>query len=372
MISFQPTEEQEVVREAMRDFAKPALRPIARECDEASKIPDAVPAQAAELGLVSTQIPEAYGGGGEARSPITNALVLEELAWGDATLAVAALAPAAFAFAVADQGTPRSRSASCCRSSAARRFHAAALALRRADAAPSTRCCRAPGRAEGRRASCSRARRASCRWRDRASHFLVIARNNGGLDAFVVPRDAAGLRISRAREEPRPARAAQRDAHARAGRAARLGAARRRGRLRRAAPARALARRRSPPCWSASRAPCSSTPSPTRRTAWPSTRRSRRSRRSPSGSPTCTSRPRPCAGSPGRPRAELEHGRDATRAAHHARAYAAEKCMWIADEGVQVLGGHGFIREHPVEMWYRNARTLGVLEGTVGALRRTP
>ena len=32
-------------------------------------------------------------------------------------------------------------------------------------------------------------------------------------------------------------------------------------------------------------------------------------------------------------------------------------------DGLQVLGGHGFIREHPVEMWYRAARTLSVLEG---------
>ena len=39
--------------------------------------------------------------------------------------------------------------------------------------------------------------------------------------------------------------------------------------------------------------------------------------------------------------------------------------MWIADNGVQVLGGHGFIREHPVEMWFRAARTLGVMEGLV-------
>ena len=62
---------------------------------------------------------------------------------------------------------------------------------------------------------------------------------------------------------------------------------------------------------------------------------------------------------------QLEQGLDATRSAHLARAYAAEHSMWIADQGVQVLGGHGFIREHPVEMWYRNARTLGVLEGTV-------
>ena len=38
--------------------------------------------------------------------------------------------------------------------------------------------------------------------------------------------------------------------------------------------------------------------------------------------------------------------------------------MKIADNGVQVLGGHGFIRDHPGEMWYRNTRTLGVLEGT--------
>ena len=61
----------------------------------------------------------------------------------------------------------------------------------------------------------------------------------------------------------------------------------------------------------------------------------------------------------------LEHGEDATKAAWQARSYAAEKSMWIADNGVQVLGGHGFIREHPVEMWFRNARTLGVLEGMV-------
>ena len=59
----------------------------------------------------------------------------------------------------------------------------------------------------------------------------------------------------------------------------------------------------------------------------------------------------------------LEQGLCATRAAHHARVYAAQQSMWIADQGVQVLGGHGFIREHPVELWYRNVRTLGVLDG---------
>jgi alkylation response protein AidB-like acyl-CoA dehydrogenase len=62
----------------------------------------------------------------------------------------------------------------------------------------------------------------------------------------------------------------------------------------------------------------------------------------------------------------VEKGLDATRPAHLARSYAAEKCMWIADNGVQVFGGHGYIRDNPVEMWFRNARTLGVLEGIIG------
>jgi alkylation response protein AidB-like acyl-CoA dehydrogenase len=60
---------------------------------------------------------------------------------------------------------------------------------------------------------------------------------------------------------------------------------------------------------------------------------------------------------------ELEQGKDATRSAHLARTYVAEQAMKIADNGIQVLGGHGFIREHPVELWYRHARTLSVLEG---------
>ena len=38
----------------------------------------------------------------------------------------------------------------------------------------------------------------------------------------------------------------------------------------------------------------------------------------------------------------------------------------IADEGVQVFGGHGFVRDLPLEMWYRNARSLSVLDGLVG------
>jgi alkylation response protein AidB-like acyl-CoA dehydrogenase len=63
---------------------------------------------------------------------------------------------------------------------------------------------------------------------------------------------------------------------------------------------------------------------------------------------------------------QLEQGLDATRSAHFARNYAAEQSMWIADQGVQVLGGHGFVRDHLIELWFRSARTISVLEGTLG------
>jgi hypothetical protein len=37
--------------------------------------------------------------------------------------------------------------------------------------------------------------------------------------------------------------------------------------------------------------------------------------------------------------------------------------MWIGSEGVQLLGGHGFVKEHPVERWYRDLRAAGIIEG---------
>ncbi|MCA9522697.1 MAG: acyl-CoA dehydrogenase, partial [Myxococcales bacterium] len=61
----------------------------------------------------------------------------------------------------------------------------------------------------------------------------------------------------------------------------------------------------------------------------------------------------------------LEKGRDATREASLAHLFAAEKGMQIGTNGVQLLGGHGFIKEHPVELWYRHLRAIAVVEGGV-------
>jgi alkylation response protein AidB-like acyl-CoA dehydrogenase len=63
---------------------------------------------------------------------------------------------------------------------------------------------------------------------------------------------------------------------------------------------------------------------------------------------------------------ELESRLPATKSAQLAYTYAAQQAMQIADNGLQAFGGHGFVQAHPLELWYRNARALSVLEGAVG------
>jgi alkylation response protein AidB-like acyl-CoA dehydrogenase len=363
VISFKTSEEQDVVREAMHEFAEQAVRPLARPADEAEQVPEELLAKSWELGLVATQLPDSVGGGGEPRSPVTNAIVLEELAWGDATLALAAVAPAAFAFAVADQGTPEQQRAhlpAFCGSA----FHAASLALVEPGALFDPALPRTLAEPKGEAGFVLSGAKSLVPLADRASHFLVVARNNGGRDAFIVPRDAEGLRISE-RERNLGLRAlptatlhlerVEVPASARLGGAAGCDVQRIVDAARTALAAVQVGLSRAVLEYAVPYA------------------RDRRAFGQAIGQKQAiafrladmhieTEAQRWLVW---KAASQLEQGLSATRAAHHARAYAAQQAMWIADQGVQVLGGHGFIREHPVEMWYRNARTLGVLEGTL-------
>ena len=58
-------------------------------------------------------------------------------------------------------------------------------------------------------------------------------------------------------------------------------------------------------------------------------------------------------------------GKDFTREVALARKACTDKGMQIGLDGVQLLGGHGFVKEHPVERWYRDLRAIGIMEGTV-------
>jgi alkylation response protein AidB-like acyl-CoA dehydrogenase len=364
VISFKLEEEQEIVREALHGFAEEVIRPIARECDEAEKVSEEFLAQSWELGLVSTQIPEAFGGAGEARSPITNAIIFEELAWGDAALAIAAVAPAGFAYAIADQGTEEQKRTylpQFCGES----YTAAALAMSEPTVSFDPLIPRTVAEPKGDGFVLSGVK-SFVPMGDRAGHFLVFARNNGGLDAFIVERGAEGLSISANEKNlgmrglPTATLELERvvvPAESRLGGkngcdvqrlidASRVGLAAVMVGVARAAIEYAVPYAKDREAFDQAIAQkqgiafkLADMHIETEASRWLTWKAA----------------------------SQLEQGLSATRSAHFAREYAAEKAMWITDQGVQVLGGHGFIREHPVELWYRSARTLGVLEGTVSA-----
>ncbi len=58
-----------------------------------------------------------------------------------------------------------------------------------------------------------------------------------------------------------------------------------------------------------------------------------------------------------------EAGKPFHREAYLARLLCAEKSMQIGTNGVQLLGGHGFTKEHPVERWYRDLRFVAIAHG---------
>lgn len=77
-MDFRPTEQQQVLRRAIREFAEAEIRPFVREWDEAQAFPRALVGKMAALGLMGIQFPEDYGGA--AMSAIDYCICIEELA----------------------------------------------------------------------------------------------------------------------------------------------------------------------------------------------------------------------------------------------------------------------------------------------------
>ena len=79
-INFQLSEEQEMIRQLARDFARNEMAPVAEEYDRSHEFAWPVIRKAQELGLTMMNIPEEYGGLG--LSLFEEVLVGEELSWG--------------------------------------------------------------------------------------------------------------------------------------------------------------------------------------------------------------------------------------------------------------------------------------------------
>jgi len=98
------SEEQQMIRDSMQGYATEVIRQQAIEADENSKLPEGFMDEAQALGINFFSVPESLGGAGE-YSPLTSALVAEDLALGDMGLALATLAPASVVNAISRWGS---------------------------------------------------------------------------------------------------------------------------------------------------------------------------------------------------------------------------------------------------------------------------
>ncbi|SFM16649.1 acyl-CoA dehydrogenase family protein [Marinobacter zhejiangensis] len=98
-------EDQTIIVDTLQRLAADVLRPAAAEADEAAAMPARVFEAANELGLALYAIPEPFGGVAEYQSPVNSVLIAEQLAYGDMGLALALLAPFGVAQAITQWGT---------------------------------------------------------------------------------------------------------------------------------------------------------------------------------------------------------------------------------------------------------------------------
>ncbi len=110
LFDLTPTEDQQMILDVVKDFAAEQVRPAAADADTASATPDELVATAVELGMWQLSIPDTLGGLASERAATTGVLVAEHLAHGDLGIAVACLAPASVATAISLWGSAEQQS----------------------------------------------------------------------------------------------------------------------------------------------------------------------------------------------------------------------------------------------------------------------
>jgi alkylation response protein AidB-like acyl-CoA dehydrogenase len=104
MFDFELDEEQKMLAGSINRFANERVRKIFRDAEEEETIPADVVQAGWEMGLLPSGIPEAYGGFGE-HSAVTGAIALEEFAFGDLAVTFNITAPGLVAIPVMLAGT---------------------------------------------------------------------------------------------------------------------------------------------------------------------------------------------------------------------------------------------------------------------------
>ncbi|HET6876440.1 MAG TPA: acyl-CoA dehydrogenase family protein [Jatrophihabitans sp.] len=363
LFDLTPDDEQKMIVDATREFAEEKLRPAAAGADTQCAAPDTILKQSvAELGVTLVGVPDALGGMGSERSATTSALVAEALAYGDMGLAVACLAPAAVSNALSLWGTEEQQS-TYLPAFVGDDVPAAALAVLEPRPlfdpfALHTTATRDPGGGFTLSGVKSLVPRAAT-----GELFVVAADLEGSPALFVVESGTSGVLT-----EPEPAMGIRAAATARLvlenvhlPESALLGDG--------SADTYAECIRLSRIGWAA--LACGTgravldyvIPYVNERKAFGepiSNRQAVAFMVANIGIELEGARLTML-----RAAARAEQGRSFAREAALSRRLTAEYGMQIGTNGVQLLGGHGYVKEHPVERWYRDLRAAGVMEGVV-------
>ena len=358
-----PDDEQTMMVATVADFAGEFLRPAASDADWAASYPVDLIAKAAELGITAVNVPEDFDGIAEDRSTVTNALVAEALAYGDMGLALPILAPGGVASALSNWGSA-DQQATYLPAFAGEIVPQACVAI--AEPQPlfnptrlTTTAVRTPSgyRLDGVKSLVPAAADAEL--------FIVGAQLNGKPALFIVESGAAGLTVTAA--PSMGIRAAALGRVELAGVSVPLSARLGEDEASDGDYSDALALSRLG--WAALAVGTSHAvldyvvPYVKEREAFgePIARRQ-------SVAFMCANIAIELDGLrlvTWRGAARAEQGLSFAREAALAKRLATDHGMRIGLDGVQLLGGHGFTKEHPVERWYRDLRAIGVAEGVV-------
>lgn len=361
MISFSLTDEQRELQALAHEFAERELRPIAAEWDEREDAPPDLLAKAARLGLTSYAIPSEYGGGGV--DAVTSALLAEELSWGCAGLAAGIQATMFPVRPLLAFGTDAQRERYL-PLLASDEGALAAIAFTEAHAGSDLASIRATARRDG-DAYVLSGEKVYVTHGGIADVSLVFARGEDGLSAFVVERDDPGVRAGR-KERKLGLRASYTGSLVLED--ARIPADRLLGE-------EGEGFRIALDFFEVSRPQVAAAAIGVGRAAFEHA--------------TAYAREREAFGRPildrqavsfkladmamdleaarllvWRACAAVDAGEDAGLLGSYAKAFAADAAMRAATDAVQILGGAGVMRDHPVEKWLRDAKVFQIVEGT--------
>jgi alkylation response protein AidB-like acyl-CoA dehydrogenase len=360
LFDLTPSDEQVLLRDSVREFGRQRLRPAALDADAACAAPGELLAQANELGLTMIGVPEELGGAVEQRSATTTVLMSEALAQGDMGLAVACLAPAAVSTAISLWGDAQQQ-ATYLPEFVGEDVPAAALALMEPQPLFNPFALRTRARGDGGGYVIDGIKSLVPRAAD-AEVFVVAAHlENDGPALFIVESKTPGVSI-----EPEPGMGVR---AAGTGRLVLEDAQ---------LPATALLGGADAAVYSECVA--------LSRLAWCALAVGTGQAvldyvigyvkdRKAFGEPISHRQAVAFAVSDiaieldglrlatYRAAARVDQGLPFGREVALARRLCADRGMTIGSEGVQLLGGHGFVKEHPVERWYRDLRAAGMIEG---------